>query len=94
MPWWLVSSWLDFNSIKVRLKPTPVRTVRDCPVFQFHKGTIKTGLHRDQHERIYLSFLIKFQFHKGTIKTISINEQINTNLVFQFHKGTIKTSNW
>ena len=40
-----------------------------CPcfaVFQFHKGTIKTG-----KRNAGLSLAGEFQFHKGTIKTLS-----------------------
>ena len=40
--------------------------------FQFHKGTIKTILVRDQVD----GYLI-FQFHKGTIKT-KFGRQINS----------------
>ena len=56
--------FLDFNSIKVRLKPHGSGTSLERVAFQFHKGTIKTlkmsmtGL-----------LLTLFQFHKGTIKT-------------------------
>ena len=39
--------WLDFNSIKVRLKrEVPYLTKRLINVFQFHKGTIKTLISR------------------------------------------------
>ena len=56
------------------------------PVFQFHKGTIKT-----------LIMPIKdvifrwFQFHKGTIKTVCYDHNQDSFFTFQFHKGTIKT---
>ena len=33
-------------------------------LFQFHKGTIRTGL-----EKKYIVTIYKFQFHKGTIRT-------------------------
>ena len=56
----------DFNSIKVRLKRCyrPVR-IYNKYLFQFHKGTIKTGIYINN-----LTFVIEFQFHKGTIKTL------------------------
>ena len=31
-----------FNSIKVRLERTPSNALKAAPVFQFHKGTIRT----------------------------------------------------
>ena len=38
----LLSSAANFNSIKVRLKPTPSTFKTGRQAFQFHKGTIKT----------------------------------------------------
>ena len=35
------------------------------PLFQFHKGSIKTNAHELLHVTLAL-----FQFHKGSIKTI------------------------
>ena len=62
------------------------------PVFQFHKGTIKTGVlpvggggssdfnsikvRLKQAPRRMLTFYTQFQFHKGTIKTIRIVNDI------------------
>ena len=54
---------LNFNSIKVQLKPYQQHKGLIDKLFQFHKGTIKTPVDAFQHVRI------KFQFHKGTIKT-------------------------
>ena len=54
----------DFNSIKVRLKPSNYRSEIEDALFQFHKGTIKT---KDRYTISSTSF--QFQFHKGTIKT-------------------------
>ena len=55
----------DFNSIKVRLKPSTKLYRCSKLLFQFHKGTIKTA-------KFYNSscLLRTFQFHKGTIKTL------------------------
>ena len=35
---------MNFNSIKVQLEQSAVRKQRRNPGFQFHKGTIRTGL--------------------------------------------------
>ena len=56
---------MNFNSIKVRLRPVEEIYVVGGNQFQFHKGSIKTGLLED-----CLSQVIKFQFHKGSIKTM------------------------
>ena len=44
--WWcsLSPSQFDFNSIKVRLKQRKVCYIPMITTFQFHKGTIKTGI--------------------------------------------------
>ena len=57
---------LYFNSIKVRLKQANKRKrFLKMSTFQFHKGTIKTGM------IVMLPLVnLKFQFHKGTIKTV------------------------
>ena len=61
-----------FNSIKVRLKQEYEKRKRENRIFQFHKGTIKTELTRDN-----ASLQQQFQFHKGTIKTDwSFEEQV------------------
>ena len=58
--------FLDFNSIKVRLKLSVLCPITEHGlVFQFHKGTIKTNRTRRPSARPAL-----FQFHKGTIKTL------------------------
>ena len=56
----------NFNSIKVQLKPFSDGFTPAQPLFQFHKGTIKTLI-------LYLevAMILIFQFHKGTIKTCS-----------------------
>ena len=66
---------LNFNSIKVRLKPTPTIPARAMKTFQFHKGTIETrdGIIVNLH-------LIEFQFHKGTIETIRIIDLDRDNI--------------
>ena len=53
-----------FNSIKVRLKPYKGREETSLWLFQFHKGTIKTGVSNNATTSNNV-----FQFHKGTIKT-------------------------
>ena len=76
----------DFNSIKVRLKPSMRVTSRDgCSYFNSIKVRLKLLVTTNKR----CKFL--FQFHKGTIKTasdFSIKSQLAS---FQFHKGTIKT---
>ena len=54
--------------------------------FQFHKGTIRTGLFAAISNHILL-----FQFHKGTIRTDSLLTSPVLCVSFQFHKGTIRT---
>ena len=61
--------------------------MEDLPIFQFHKGTIRTLF-----LPYYDIFVRVFQFHKGTIRTRHFNNNVDTSLKFQFHKGTIRTS--
>ena len=56
------------------------------PLFQFHKGSIKTLQKLDAIER-----LTTFQFHKGSIKTQKTMSREVERIGFQFHKGSIKT---
>ena len=56
-------------------------------LFQFHKGTIKTG----KIQAGINPATSEFQFHKGTIKTNTFVSVQATVRRFQFHKGTIKT---
>ena len=61
---------VNFNSIKVQLEPKAgLIGVIKPPIFQFHKGTIRTS--DDETEFITDK---KFQFHKGTIRTRRHNE--------------------
>ena len=53
-----------FNSIKVQLRLLFNLIPTGFPVFQFHKGTIKTVI-----VTIDTTIVQQFQFHKGTIKT-------------------------
>ena len=83
---------------------------RYFPVFQFHKGTIKTSCSYDT-----FNVREQFQFHKGTIKTLFVRKRFTPSVyfnsikvqlkrtnrlktkfikLFQFHKGTIKTLPW
>ena len=54
-----------FNSIKVQLEPYAQACSGEEDRFQFHKGTIRTGL-------LVMTniFSLVFQFHKGTIRTL------------------------
>ena len=53
-----------FNSIKVRLEHFLLFIFKRMPLFQFHKGTIRTTFAGASVTDIML-----FQFHKGTIRT-------------------------
>ena len=55
---------VNFNSIKVRLEPISGVNVPTTPVFQFHKGAIRTAPPRSLDQKAVL-----FQFHKGAIRT-------------------------
>mgnify|MGYP001605407720 CR=1 FL=1 len=75
--------------------------------FQFHKGTIRTGIDAgSKHIGVYfnsikvqlernpstqITRLLEFQFHKGTIRTLVEGSRRLFDLLFQFHKGTIRT---
>ena len=49
----------------VRLKPNALLNDDSISAsFQFHNGSIKTGIEEDEFKRIG-----KFQFHNGSIKT-------------------------
>ena len=77
--------WVHFNSIKVRLELSSSTPVRADEVFQFHKGTIRTGTWTERWftffnfnsikvrlEQPLLAWglrCVQFQFHKGTIRT-------------------------
>ena len=81
-----MSSQINFNSIKVQLKPPLYWLLYTFNSFQFHKGTIKTD------SPLSRSLVIgQFQFHKGTIKTVRWPGLTSSRIGFQFHKGTIKT---
>ena len=60
-----VATMKNFNSIKVRLKHLLLFNLCGLPLFQFHKGTIKTVPLQTENASI-----LEFQFHKGTIKTV------------------------
>ena len=61
----LLSVYVDFNSIKVRLELRSTSGELRAPKFQFHKGAIRTlAPQRSFHS----NFL--FQFHKGAIRTL------------------------
>ena len=76
----------DFNSIKVRLERVIPAACATFTIFQFHKGTIRTG------KKDYQTAVRRiFQFHKGTIRTPSGLQPPSPPQIFQFHKGTIRT---
>ena len=57
---------VNFNSIKVRLEPNVyLHSLTEATVFQFHKGTIRTG-----DDNVLKVTDRTFQFHKGTIRTV------------------------
>ena len=77
----------DFNSIKVRLELRRfVRISIELPIFQFHKGAIRTASGDG-------GWMIppRFQFHKGAIRTTTTDNAFEGTPVFQFHKGAIRT---
>ena len=101
------NNYPHFNSIKVRLKQSSCFHSVKGLLFQFHKGTIKTGYscyraggyHHFNSIKVRLKrknsiktyYRYLFQFHKGTIKTPQYQPQSYYWYKFQFHKGTIKT---
>ena len=54
-------------------------------LFQFHKGTIKTGVVREEVEQNQNFNSIKVRLKREFV------ERCRTIWTFQFHKGTIKT---
>ena len=76
----------NFNSIKVRLERFKASAPSTIPIFQFHKGTIRTSVISSNTFHVQI-----FQFHKGTIRTHSCDATVYNLSVFQFHKGTIRT---
>ena len=77
---------LNFNSIKVRLKPL-FRIITSLPISNFNSIKVRLKL----PAQIVKPSTPKFQFHKGTIKTVALQDNLPSAIVFQFHKGTIKT---
>ena len=82
----LTSNYIDFNSIKVRLKlDLSHRHMFTSQIFQFHKGTIKTFMETKLtfEEEYFNSIKVRLKLqasgHSAGLKS------------FQFHKGTIKT---
>ena len=79
----------NFNSIKVRLKPFFNSYPDSFEVFQFHKGTIKTGSFRKEISQV----LLYFNSIKVRLKQFPKRDKSGVT-IFQFHKGTIKTNHW
>ena len=71
----MVKKCTYFNSIKVRLELVNKITNRKFRLFQFHKGTIRTG-----SPVVTRAGAPEFQFHKGTIRTVLL--QLPLELVF------------
>ena len=63
----------NFNSIKVRLEHDRVTFADGTPLFQFHKGTIRTG-----GVDVLGGVGALFQFHKGTIRTLLAAQNIRS----------------
>ena len=59
-----------FNSIKVRLERMTKHYIDEIPLFQFHKGAIRTLL-----SLVYVTVAPEFQFHKGAIRTVDRHPQ-------------------
>ena len=77
----------NFNSIKVRLKPSFLDTNKSVSEFQFHKGTIKTTTSLVTT----FSFVMYFNSIKVRLKQLCKLAEWCLLQPFQFHKGTIKT---
>ena len=58
------------------------------PKFQFHKGTIKTHVHK-----VKLVNLVNFNSIKVRLELLVPWNSVGFP-VFQFHKGTIRTNVW
>ena len=85
LPQTLANQYMNFNSIKVRLKLPKPRCSSLLPSFQFHKGTIKTANQYDL-------FLATADFNSIKVRLKPTEEEKAMGLAeFQFHKGTIKT---
>ena len=67
----------NFNSIKVQLELQPAKSRARSYSFQFHKGTIRTGL----PSCLYITSP-SFQFHKGTIRTAGLSDSTSSNTYF------------
>ena len=76
----------NFNSIKVQLELTTSDGVEVKRIaFQFHKGTIRTGIFEPEscHIRYFNSIKVQLELMYLALKTLIP--------LFQFHKGTIRT---
>ena len=76
----------DFNSIKVRLEQNVILFDELLTRFQFHKGTIRTVDHVQNHGKIPY-----FNSIKVRLELFAFSSYYNARLLFQFHKGTIRT---
>ena len=81
-----VSEFTYFNSIKVRLELeyNPARC-KHLKLFQFHKGTIRTGnkIVLSGFDQYFNSIKVRLEHHRFS--------NAPTARSFQFHKGTIRT---
>ena len=79
-------SFLDFNSIKVRLELGKTTSVQSLATFQFHKGAIRTVTIDGETRHCVLNFnSIKVRLE---LSILGINYY---HSIFQFHKGAIRT---
>ena len=78
---------LHFNSIKVQLELSTVWCCNSSPIFQFHKGTIRT------YRCVpVLDYAHVFQFHKGTIRTPGHNHK--QLFVTNFNSIKVQLERW
>ena len=75
-----------FNSIKVRLRHAPGSGSAPGRLFQFHKGSIKTG----NGSRTWGTGIFNFNSIKVRLRPATGSDD-TVPVGFQFHKGSIKT---
>ena len=74
-----------FNSIKVRLEPLLKNAGVFRPLFQFHKGAIRTALRLS-------SLLQRPNFNSIKVRLeLEGKDKLYLFITFQFHKGAIRT---
>ena len=99
---------IHFNSIKVQLERMTKHYIDEIPLFQFHKGTIRTLTTADSVAietnfnsiKVQLELIMAkvvfvpplFQFHKGTIRTAYLRKFINQSPYFNSIKVQLEPS--